>query len=134
MDTHLMVCLPDMSAIRFPSANVWFVDRARTVAFEIQFPFVKFKQKSFLIKKILRARKWCSLDDYQHCCTNFRIMGGRFKSNGTTSVPKSVPRLMLDKVRQRFLSESSHCSSMVSTAACYWASNPGKGKNLLISD
>ena len=38
------------------------------------------------------------------------ITGGMFKSNGTTSLPKSVPRLVLDKVRLLFPSEM-FCSS-----------------------
>ena len=35
------------------------------------------------------------------------VTGGRFGSNGTTRVPKSVPRLVLDKVRLLFMSVSS---------------------------
>ena len=31
--------------------------------------------------------------------------GGMFKSDGTTSVPKSVPRLVVDKVKLLFSSE-----------------------------
>ena len=27
------------------------------------------------------------------------VTGGMFKSNGTTSVPKSIPRLVVDKVK-----------------------------------
>ena len=37
---------------------------------------------------------------YQFRKVSIDVTGGRFKSNGTTSVPKSVPRLALDKVRQ----------------------------------
>ena len=33
------------------------------------------------------------------------VTGGMFKLNGTTSVPKSVPRLVVDKVKLLFLSE-----------------------------
>ena len=32
-------------------------------------------------------------------------MGGMFKSNGTTSMPKSIPRLVVDKVKLLFSSE-----------------------------
>ena len=42
------------------------------------------------------------------------VTGGMFKLNRTTSVPKSVPRLMLDKDRLLFSSEmvySSKCCS-----------------------
>ena len=42
--------------------------------------------------------------------TAIDLTGRTFKSNGTTSMPKSVPRLMLDKVRLMFLSEM-FCSS-----------------------
>ena len=33
------------------------------------------------------------------------VKGGRFRSNGITNLPKSVPRLVLDKVRQVLVSE-----------------------------
>ena len=33
------------------------------------------------------------------------VTGGMFEANGTTSVPMSIPRLMLDKVRLLFSSE-----------------------------
>ena len=33
------------------------------------------------------------------------VMGGMFKSNETTNVPKSVPCLVVDKVKLLFLSE-----------------------------
>ena len=33
------------------------------------------------------------------------VTGGMFKSNGTTSVPKSIPRLVVDKVKLLFSSE-----------------------------
>ena len=32
------------------------------------------------------------------------VTGGKFGSNGTTRVPKSIPRLVLDKVRLLFMS------------------------------
>ena len=31
--------------------------------------------------------------------TTIYVTGGMFKSNGTTSMPKSVPRLVVDKVK-----------------------------------
>ena len=39
-------------------------------------------------------------------------MGGMFEANETTSVPKSVSRLILDKVRLLFLSEMFYSSQI----------------------
>ena len=46
----------------------------------------------------------------RHYYANMNVTGGVFKQNGITSMPKSVPCLMLDKVRRLFLSEM-FCSS-----------------------
>ena len=40
------------------------------------------------------------------------VTGGRFESNGTTSVPKSVPFLMMDKIRLLYLSELFYSSQI----------------------
>ena len=40
------------------------------------------------------------------------VMGGMFKSNWTTSVPKSIPRFVLDKVRLLLLSEMCYYNSL----------------------
>ena len=42
-----------------------------------------------------------------YCFSDSRIIvtGGKFELNGTTSVPKSVPRLVVDKARLLFWSE-----------------------------
>ena len=41
-----------------------------------------------------------------HCSFgDIYVMGGKFKSNGTTSMPKSVSRLVVDKVKLLFSSE-----------------------------
>ena len=40
------------------------------------------------------------------------VTGGMFEANGTTSMPKSVPHLILDKVRLLFSSEM-FCSSQI---------------------
>ena len=45
--------------------------------------------------------------------TDMYVTGGMFKSNGTTSMPKSVPRLVLDKVRLVFVSEVVHSNVLV---------------------
>ena len=36
---------------------------------------------------------------------SINVTGGTFMSNGTTSMPMSVPRLVVDKVKLLFLSE-----------------------------
>ena len=47
------------------------------------------------------------------------VTGGRFGSNGTTSAPKSVPCLVLAKVRQVLVSEVVNSNVLVQIVPTY---------------
>ena len=49
---------------------------------------------------------------YRDSTANIYVMGGMFNANRPTSVPKSVPRLILDKVRLLFSSEMFYSSQI----------------------